>query len=96
MKPVLAALAAAALMSFMIPGAASARSEAGPVRAEPPAEWAQACSVRRVRTVRPNGRVVVRVVRDCRPRRVERCRVERQQVVRPNGRVVNRTVRTCR
>jgi hypothetical protein len=52
--------------------------------------------VRRERIVRPNGRVVVRTVRDCRPRRVERCRVERQRILRPNGRVIVRTVRTCR
>jgi hypothetical protein len=57
------------------------------------------CVVRRIRTVRPNGRVVFRTVRRCGPRvgrGVRRCRVERQRVVRPNGRVVFRTVRRCR
>jgi len=53
-----------------------------------------ACRVRRVRTVRPNGRVVVRTVRTCSP--VERCRVVRERIHRPNGNIVIRTVRRCR
>jgi hypothetical protein len=60
-----------------------------------------ACVTRRVRTVRPNGSVVYRTVRDCgvRPgwnRHVERCHTVRERVVRPNGRVVYRDVRRCR
>jgi hypothetical protein len=59
-----------------------------------------ACVTRRIRTVRPNGRVVYRTVRECnaaRPvRRVERCRTVRERIVRPNGNVVYRDVRRCR
>lgn len=57
-----------------------------------------ACTVRRVRTVRPNGRVVVRTVRNCGPgmRPRDRCRVVRERIKRPNGNVVVRTVRRCR
>ena len=58
------------------------------------------CVTRRIRTVRPNGRVVYRTVRNCgvgrgwgRP---ERCRMVRERVVRPNGNVVYRTIRRCR
>jgi len=58
------------------------------------------CVTRRIRTVRPNGRVVYRTVRDCGVRpgwgRVDRCRTVRERVVRPGGRVVYRTVRRCR
>ena len=57
-----------------------------------------ACRVRRVRVVRPNGRVIRKVVRRCGPgigRSVERCRVVRKRIVRPNGRVVVRSVRRC-
>lgn len=61
-----------------------------------------ACVTRQVRTVRPNGRVVVRTVRECgrgmgmgRPM-MERCRVVRERVERPNGTVVIRNVRRCR
>jgi hypothetical protein len=51
-----------------------------------------ACRTRRVRTVRPNGRVVIRTVRTCRPV----CRTVRERVRRPNGRVVIRDIRRCR
>ena len=58
------------------------------------------CVTRRIRTVRPNGRVVYRTVRDCgvRPgwRGADRCRTVRERVVRPNGNVVYRTIRRCR
>lgn len=58
-----------------------------------------ACVTRRIRTVRPNGRVVYRTVRRCGvpawQRRVERCRIERVRVVRPFGGVTYRTVRRC-
>lgn len=59
------------------------------------------CRVERIRTVRPNGRVVYRTVRRCSPRvyrgpRYERCRTIRERVVRPNGSVVYRTIRRCR
>jgi hypothetical protein len=105
MKPILAGLAAAAASLFLLaPEPASARIYGGPIQAAPVVELAQQrCTVRRVRTVRPNGRVVVREIRDCGPRarverrdRFERCRVERRRVVRPDGRVINRTVRVCR
>jgi hypothetical protein len=53
-----------------------------------------------VRTVRPNGRVVYRTVRNCGigpgPRWRDRCRTVRERVVRPNGRVVYREIRRCR
>jgi hypothetical protein len=55
-----------------------------------------ACTVKRVRTVRPNGRVIYRSVRRCGPRIGPRCRVERQRIVRPNGRVIHKSVRRCR
>lgn len=59
-----------------------------------------ACVTRRVRTVRPNGRVIYRTVRQCGvpawQRRAERCRVVRERVYRPNGSVVVRDVRRCR
>jgi len=59
-----------------------------------------ACVTRRVRTVRPNGRVVYRTVRECGVRpawtRRDRCRWVRERVVRPNGNVVYREVRRCR
>ena len=58
------------------------------------------CVTRQVRTVRPNGRVIYRTVRNCGVGRgfgrVERCRVERERVVRPNGRVIVRSIRRCR
>jgi hypothetical protein len=58
-----------------------------------------ACVTRRVRTVRPNGRVVYRTERRCgvRPvRHMRNCRVIHERVVRPNGRVVYRDIRRCR
>ena len=54
------------------------------------------CVTRRIRTVRPNGRVVYRTVRNCAVRPVERCRTIRERVVRRNGDVVYRTIRRCR
>ncbi|WP_114943140.1 hypothetical protein [Microvirga calopogonii] len=59
-----------------------------------------ACVTRRVRTVRPNGRVVYRTVRECGvpawQRRADRCRTVRERVVQPSGRVVYREIRRCR
>ena len=59
-----------------------------------------ACVTRRVRTVRPNGRVVYRNVRQCGvpawQRRGDRCRIVRERVQRPNGSVVYRNIRRCR
>lgn len=59
-----------------------------------------ACVTRRVRTVRPNGRVVYRTVRRCGvpawQARRDRCRIVRERVYRPNGTVVVRNVRRCR
>ncbi|MGO4524547.1 hypothetical protein AB4097_06735 [Microvirga sp. 2MCAF35] len=59
-----------------------------------------ACVTRRVRTVRPNGRVVYRTVRDCGVRPgwtgPNRCRWVQERVYRPNGSVVVRNVRRCR
>jgi hypothetical protein len=59
-----------------------------------------ACVTRRIRTVRPNGRVVYRTVRRCGvpawQRRGDRCRIVRERVYRPNGNVVVRNIRRCR
>ncbi len=59
-----------------------------------------ACVTRRIRTVRPNGRVVYRTVRRCGvpawQRRANRCRWVQERVYRPNGNVVVRNVRRCR
>ena len=59
-----------------------------------------ACVTRRVRTVRPNGRVVYRTVRQCGVRPgwagPNRCRWVQERVYRPNGSVVVRNVRRCR
>ena len=59
-----------------------------------------ACVTERIRTVRPNGRVVFRTVRRCGVpawgRGVERCRTVQERVYRPNGNVVVRNVRRCR
>lgn len=58
------------------------------------------CVTRQIRTVRPNGRVVYRTVRNCGvpawQRRVDRCRTIRERIVRANGNVIYRTVRRCR
>jgi len=102
--PLLAALAAAAILAF----ASAPRANAAPVQwqkfqtARPMIEEA-ACVTRRVRTVRPNGRVVYRTVRRCgvpaygRPYRGYRggCRMIRERIVRPNGSVVYRQTRRC-
>ena len=59
-----------------------------------------ACVTRRIRTVRPNGRVVYRTVRQCGvpawQRRADRCRTVQERVYRPNGNVVVRNIRRCR
>lgn len=96
------AIVAAAALAGLPSQEASARFSPQGVDAPVLVEEAQ-CVVRRIRTVRPNGRVVYRTVRRCGPGvgrrfgpRFERCRVERQRVVRPNGRVIFRTVRRCR
>jgi len=59
-----------------------------------------ACVTRRVRSVRPNGNVVYRTVRQCGVRPAwagpNRCRWVQERVYRPNGNVVVRNVRRCR
>jgi hypothetical protein len=47
-----------------------------------------ACTTRRVRTVRPNGTVVVRNVQTCTPE----CRMVRERTRLPNGNVIVRNV----
>jgi hypothetical protein len=92
-----AAVAAAAFVGLATTEASARFSPQG--IATPTLVEQAACTVRRVRTVRPNGRVVYRTVRRCRPDRsprVDRCRLKRERVVRPNGSVVYRTVRRCR
>ncbi|WP_210495771.1 hypothetical protein [Microvirga antarctica] len=54
-----------------------------------------ACVTRRVRVVRPNGRVVWRTVQDCGVRARPRCRWVQERVFRPNGTVVVRNVQRC-
>lgn len=90
-------VAAAGFGSF---AANEAQAHFSPQAIEAPTVVEEAqCVVRRVRTVRPNGRVIVRTVRNCGPRfgrRVDRCRTVRERITRPNGRVIVRTVRRCR
>ena len=90
-----AVVAAGAMMSF---GASDAQARFAPNGLAAPSLIEDArCVTRRVRTVRPNGTVVFRTVRDCgRPVVRERCRTVRERVVRPGGRVVYREVRRCR
>lgn len=92
-----AATLAAGLAGFSA-GDAQARFSPQGVDAPILLEEAQ-CVTRRIRTVRPNGRVIFRTVRRCGPgfgRRVDRCRTVRERIVRPNGRVIVRTIRRCR
>jgi|GEM_PF-4166899 len=84
---------------FAVPQEAQARFS--PEQIQPPSLVDNvACVTRRIRTVRPNGRVVYRTVRRCGvpawQRRADRCRTIRERVVRANGNVVYRTIRRCR
>ena len=96
MKKILfGAVAAAALLSVYAAGA-----QALPIDAtlkEGSLVESAACTVRRVRTVRPNGTVVVRRVRKCGPRMGMGmgCRMVTQRVKRPNGTVIVRRMRRC-
>jgi hypothetical protein len=85
-------------MGFLAAPEAQARFNGAQVQAPSLVEDA-ACVTRRVRTVRPNGRVVYRTIRDCGVRpgwgRPGPCRMVRERIVRPNGRVVIREVRRC-
>jgi hypothetical protein len=87
------ALGAAALFGvfFVVPDQASARFSPHAVAA-PSLTENVACTTRRVRTVRPNGRVVFRDVRTCTPE----CRMVRERTRLPNGNVIIRNVRRCR
>jgi hypothetical protein len=87
----LAALAAAAIGAVAF-GDAEARFYTPQLEASSLVEEA-ACTVRRVRTVRPNGRVITRTIRRCTPE--PRCRTVREVVRRDNGRIIFRTVRRC-
>jgi hypothetical protein len=84
---------------FAAPHEAQARFSPEQVQAPSLVDNVQ-CITRRVRTVRPNGRVVYRTVRDCGVRpgwnRPNRCRWVRERIVQPNGRIVFRDVRRCR
>jgi hypothetical protein len=83
---------------FSIPEA-QARFNAAQLEAPSLVEDVQ-CVTRGVRTVRPNGRVIYRTVRNCgvgpRAWRGDRCRIVRERVYRPNGTVVVRNIRRCR
>jgi hypothetical protein len=93
MRSILFGAAAFAGLVLLSPDPAAARFPVSPITAPSLIEDV-ACRVRRVRTVRPGGRVVTRMVRTCTPDR--RCRNVRTRTVRPNGSVVIRTVRRCR
>jgi hypothetical protein len=54
-----------------------------------------ACVMRRVRTVRPNGRVIYRNVRTCGVNVRPRCRWVQERIRTPNGRWVVRNVQRC-
>jgi hypothetical protein len=75
----------------MSPEQASARFSAHPVTA-PDLTENVACTTRLVRTVRPNGTVVVRNVQTCTPE----CRMIRERTRLPNGNVIVRNIRRCR
>ncbi|HZH51696.1 MAG TPA: hypothetical protein VEZ16_07420 [Microvirga sp.] len=96
---ILPAFAFALGFGFLSAPEAQARFNAAQLDAPSLVEDAQ-CVTRRIRTVRPNGRVIYRTVTDCgvraRPRWRDRCRTIRERVVRPNGRVVYREIRRCR
>lgn len=83
---------------LLSPAPASARFPAQPIAAPILIEDVD-CRVRRVRTVRPNGRVIYKTVRTCTPGYQDRswrdCRNIRKRVVRPNGRVVYKNIRRC-
>lgn len=96
---ILPAFAAALGLGFFAVPEAQARFNGAQVQAPSLVEDV-ACVTRRVRTVRPNGRVVYRTVRECGPGigrpGVGPCRMVQERVYRPNGSVVYRTVRRCR
>jgi hypothetical protein len=75
----------------MTPEPASARFSPQAVTA-PSLTETVACTIRRVRTVRPYGAVVFRDVRTCTPE----CRTVRERTRLPNGNIVIRNVRRCR
>ena len=76
--------------------APEAQARFNPTQIESPSSIEDvACVTRRVRTVRPNGRVIYRTVRDCGVRRAPRCRWVTERVYRPNGSVVVRNVQRC-
>ncbi|MGO4570451.1 hypothetical protein [Microvirga sp. 2TAF3] len=94
---ILPAFAIALGAGFFAAPEAQARFNAAQVQAPSLVEDA-ACVTRRVRTVRPNGRVIFRTVRECgvgvgRP---HGCRMVQERIRRPNGSVVYRNVRRCR
>ena len=90
-------LAAFALAAFGLASSPEAQARSVTPQLEAAALVAPAaCTVRQVRIVRPNGRVVSRTVRRCTVDPIERCRVTRERVYRPNGDVVIRAVRRCR
>jgi hypothetical protein len=95
----LPAFAIALGAGFFAAPEAQARFNAAQLQAPSLVEDVQ-CVTRRIRTVRPNGNVVYRTVRNCgvapRVMRGDRCRVVRERVVRPNGNVVVRSIRRCR
>jgi len=101
MRALLVPAIAVVLGAGFLASTSDAQARISPQRIEAPSLVDNvACVTRRVRTVRPNGRVVYRTVRRCGVpawRRADRhCRVVRERVHRPNGTVVVRNVRRCR
>jgi hypothetical protein len=96
---ILPAFAFALGVGFLAAPEAQARFNAAQLNAPSLVEDV-ACVTRRVRTVRPNGRVVYRTVRRCGVRPAHRwnnnCRMVRERIYRPNGSVVVRNIRRCR
>lgn len=101
MRAVIISAAAFVLGAGFLATAPEAQARFSPQHIEAPSLVENvACVTRRIRTVRPNGRVVYRTVRRCgvpawRARR-DRCRLVRERILRPNGNVIVRTVRRCR
>jgi hypothetical protein len=96
---ILPAFAIAFGAGFLAAPEAQARFNASHLEAPSLVEDVQ-CVTRRIRTVRPNGRVVYRTVRNCGvpawTRRANRCRWVQERTFRPNGSVVVRNIRRCR
>ena len=101
MSKLLTTALAGGLLALASAPAGAARFHDPALQASPALVEQAACTMRRERVERPNGRVVFRTVRRCGPgigpgpRFGDRCRMVRARVERPNGTVVFRTTRRC-